>query len=140
MELPHEARGSLIGLLIYSVISNNTIHHMYYGFYSESVGNITIENNHIYDDIKYGIDPHTGTHDMMIRNNTVHDNGHIGIICSLDCKNLTIDGNKVFNNTNAGIMLSKNVQDLVVKNNKIDTKNVGISVSEFRLIKYMGIF
>ena len=123
-----------------SVISNNTIHHMYYGFYSEGVGNITIENNHIYNDIKYGIDPHTGTHDMMIRNNTVHNNGHIGIICSLDCKNITIDGNKVFNNTNAGIMLSKNVQDSVVKNNKIDDENVGISVSESSADKVHGNF
>ena len=49
-----------------SVIKNNTIHHMYYAFYSEQVGNITIENNTIHDDIKYGIDPHTGTHDMVI--------------------------------------------------------------------------
>ncbi|MGC2426137.1 MAG: right-handed parallel beta-helix repeat-containing protein, partial [Nitrososphaeraceae archaeon] len=94
-----------------SLIKNNTIHHMYYAFYSEQVGNITIENNTIHDDIKYGIDPHTGTHDMIIRNNRVYDNGHIGIICSLDCNNITIDGNTVSGNTNAGIMLSRNVQD-----------------------------
>ena len=113
-----------------SVLRNNTIHHMYYGFYSERIGNITIENNTVHSDIKYGLDPHTLTHDMIIRNNTVHSNGHIGIICSLDCKNITIEGNTVYNNTKAGIMLSKNVQDSIVKNNEIQGENTGISVSE----------
>lgn len=113
-----------------SLIKNNTIHHMYYAFYSEQVGNITIENNTIHDDIKYGIDPHTGTHDMIIRNNRVYDNGHIGIICSLDCNNITIDGNTVSGNTNAGIMLSRNVQASIVRHNKIQNENTGVSVSQ----------
>jgi parallel beta-helix repeat protein len=113
-----------------SVIKNNLIHHMWYGFYSERVGNITIENNTIHGDMKYGIDPHTGTHDLIIRNNTVHDNGHIGIICSLDCKNLLIEGNRVFNNTDAGIMLSKNVQQSIIRNNRVEDENTGISISE----------
>lgn len=113
-----------------SIIKNNLIHHMWYGFYSERVGNITIENNTVHGDMKYGIDPHTGTHDMIIRNNTVHNNGHIGIICSLDCKKLTIEGNIVFNNTDAGIMLSKNVQDSTIRNNNVQDENTGISISE----------
>lgn len=113
-----------------SIIRNNTIHHMYYGYYSERVGGITIENNTVHNDIKYGIDPHTGTHDLLIRGNKVHDNGHIGIICSLDCKNIQIIGNTVSNNTNAGIMLSKNIQNSTVSNNKITHEVVGISVSE----------
>jgi poly(beta-D-mannuronate) C5 epimerase len=113
-----------------SVLRNNTIHHLYYGFYSERIGNITIENNTVHSDIKYGLDPHTLTHDMIIRNNNVHSNGHIGIICSLDCKNITIEGNTVYNNTKAGIMLSKNVQDSIVRDNQIQGENTGISVSE----------
>ena len=43
----------------------------------------------------YGLDPHTGTHDIVIRNNTVHDHGAMGIICSLDCYNVTIENNTV---------------------------------------------
>ncbi|MGB8448857.1 MAG: right-handed parallel beta-helix repeat-containing protein, partial [Nitrososphaeraceae archaeon] len=61
-----------------SVIKNNNIHHLYFGFYSNGVGNITIENNAIHHNAHYGLDPHTGTHDMVIRNNVVHDNGGIG--------------------------------------------------------------
>jgi len=113
-----------------SIIVNNTIHHMYYGFYSEGIRDLVIQNNTVHDDVKYGIDPHTGTSNLIIKNNLVHDNGHIGIICSVDCNNLTISGNKVSNNENAGIMLSKNVRDSIVSNNSIQNETTGISVSE----------
>jgi mannuronan 5-epimerase len=113
-----------------SILKNNEIHNMFFGFFSSGIGNVTLENNHVYANTRYGLDPHTGTHDMLIKNNHVYDNGHIGIICSLDCTNLTIEGNTVFNNTNAGIMVSKNVQDSVVRNNTIYDENTGVSVSE----------
>src|ERR671918_3138870 len=71
-----------------SVIRGNNMHDLYFGFYSKEVGGMTIENNHIHDNIHYGLDPHTGTHDMSIKNNRVHDNEGIGIICSLDCYNI----------------------------------------------------
>ncbi len=54
-----------------SIIKNNDIHDLYFGFYSNGVGNITIVNNAIHNNGHYGLDPHTGTHDMLIRNNTV---------------------------------------------------------------------
>ncbi|MDQ3838579.1 MAG: right-handed parallel beta-helix repeat-containing protein, partial [Thermoproteota archaeon] len=74
----------------------------------------------------YGLDPHTGTHDMIIRNNTVHDNGSTGIICSLDCYNTTIEDNKVYNNTKWGI----NMSDSVARNNIVSNELRGIIVSE----------
>lgn len=113
-----------------SIIKNNSIHHMWFGFYSKGAGNITIDNNKVFANEKYGVDPHTGTQNMIIRNNTVHGNGHIGIICSLDCNNITIEGNNVFNNTNSGIMLSRNVKDSTVRANEIKNENTGISISE----------
>lgn len=113
-----------------STLKNNEIHNLFFGFYSTAVGNITLENNHVHANAKYGLDPHTGTHDMLIKNNRVHDNGHIGIICSLDCTKIIIEGNTIFNNTNAGIMVSKNVQDSVVAHNTIYDENTGVSVSE----------
>jgi hypothetical protein len=74
-----------------SLVKGNNIHDLYFGFYSKGVGGIKIEDNFVQDNIHYGLDPHTGTHDMTIRNNTVHDNGSIGIICSLDCYNITVE-------------------------------------------------
>jgi mannuronan 5-epimerase len=82
------------------------------------------------NNIHYGLDPHTGTHDMTIRNNTVHDNGSIGIICSLVCYNILIEGNEVYNNTKMGIMFSRNMYDSVARNNIVNNENRGIVISE----------
>ena len=41
-----------------SVIKNNDIHHVYFGFYSAGIGSVLIENNKIHDSGHYGIDPH----------------------------------------------------------------------------------
>jgi poly(beta-D-mannuronate) C5 epimerase len=113
-----------------SVIKNNNIHHLYFGFYSNGVGNITIENNAIHHNAHYGLDPHTGTHDMVIRNNVVHDNGGIGIICSLNCYNIIIENNKTYNNTKMGIMFSRNMYDSVARNNIVAREEKGIVISE----------
>jgi len=113
-----------------SIIRGNNIHHLYFAFYSNGVGDIVIENNHIHHSGHYGLDPHTGTHDMIIRNNTVHDNGGIGIICSLDCYNVTIENNKVYNNTKMGIMFSRNMYDSVARYNIVSNEERGIVISE----------
>jgi poly(beta-D-mannuronate) C5 epimerase len=113
-----------------SIIRENNIHNLYFAFYSKGVGGMMLENNHIHNNIHYGLDPHTGTHDMTIRNNTVHDNGSIGIICSLDCYNITIENNTVYNNTKMGIMLSRNMYDSLVRNNTVSHEDRGIVISE----------
>jgi hypothetical protein len=56
--------------------------------------------NLVHDNIEYGIDPHSGTHDMYITYNKVYNNNH-GIICSV--KNLVKE--------NAGRM-NKNVDKM----------------------------
>jgi poly(beta-D-mannuronate) C5 epimerase len=60
------------------MLKGNEIHNLYFELYTRGVGGMTIEDNHIHHNIHYGLDPHTGTHDMIIRNNTVHDNGSTG--------------------------------------------------------------
>jgi poly(beta-D-mannuronate) C5 epimerase len=113
-----------------SIIRGNNIHNLWFAFYSDRVGGMVVENNHIHHNGHYGLDPHTGTHDMIIRNNIVHDNGAIGIICSVDCYNITIENNKIYNNTNMGIMLSRNMYDSVVRNNIVSNQEQGIVISE----------
>ncbi len=126
--------GPVIGLTYFggdgSMIQNNNIHHLYFAFYSNGVGNITIQNNNIHHSTHYGLDPHTGTHDMIIRNNTVTDNGSIGIICSLDCYNILIENNRVSNNTKMGIMFSRNMYDSIARNNEVSKEEQGIVISE----------
>ena len=113
-----------------SVIRNNDIHHLYFGFYSVGVAGMVIENNRIHDMGHYGIDPHTGTHDMIIRNNTVYGNNGTAIICSLDCYNILIENNKVYNNTGYGITLSRNMTNSVVRNDLVHNQNNAIVVSQ----------
>jgi poly(beta-D-mannuronate) C5 epimerase len=113
-----------------SVLRNNDIHDLYFAFYSKEVGGMIIENNRIYNNGHYGLDPHTRTHDMLIRNNTVHDNGSIGIVCSLDCSHITIENNKAYSNARIGIMLSRNMHDSIVRNNIVYNETQGIFVSK----------
>jgi mannuronan 5-epimerase len=114
----------------YSILKNNKIHNLYFGFYSKGVGGMVIENNLIYDNVIYGLDPHTGTHDMSIRNNFIYNNGGFGIICSVECYNITIEKNTVHNNYH-GIMLSRNMTNSIVQNNNIYNENkTGIFVSD----------
>lgn len=113
-----------------SVLRHNNLHDLYFGFYSSGVGGMIIENNHIYNNSKYGLDPHTGTHDMIIRSNVVNDNGGIGIICSLDCYNITIENNEVYNNVEPGIMFSRNMYNSIARNNYVHNEGMAIFVSQ----------
>ena len=111
------------------VIRGSKFHHMWFAFYSYGAYNITVDGNEYYNNIKYALDPHTGTHDMSITNNYVHDNP-LGIICSLDCYNILIEGNRVENNVNYGIFFSRNMHDSIARNNYVYNSNVGITVAE----------
>src|SRR6476646_5748909 len=113
-----------------SVLRHNNLHDLYFGFYSRGVGGMIIENNHIYNNSRYGLDPHTGTHDMIIRSNVVNDNGWIGIICSLDCHNITIENNEVYNNKDSGIMFSRNMYNSIARNNYVHNEGIAIFVSQ----------
>src|SRR6266487_878206 len=88
-----------------SKISNNRIHDLWSGFYSASIENITIENNQFYNNIVFGIDYHSGTHDLVIRQNKVYNNGWHGIMGSRDCYKIMIDSNRVSGNAQTGIIL-----------------------------------
>lgn len=115
-----------------SVIKNNKIHNLWYGFYSANyqfgVYNITIESNHFYNNSLYGIDPHSGSHHLVIRNNTVNDNGKHGIICSKYCYNIIIENNRVFDNFDRGIMLDKNITSSIIRNNTVSGNTVQIAI------------
>jgi len=114
-----------------SIIRNNDIHHVYFGLYTFGVGHMIIENNLIRNSGHYGLDPHTGTHDMIIRNNEVYDNkGGSGIICSLNCYNILIENNKVHDNAGDGIDFSRNMFNSLVRNNIVYNEPTGITVSQ----------
>lgn len=104
-----------------SVIQGNDIHHLLKGYYSKSMGSTLIADNKFHDNYLYGIDPHTGSHDMSILRNTVYNNNASGIICSKHCYNLMIEGNRVYNNTGVGrgIAFSINTTNSVARDNHV---------------------
>jgi parallel beta-helix repeat protein len=110
-------------------IRGNEFHHMWRAFYSTSAYNITIDGNEYHHNINYGVDPHSGTHDMNVTNNWIHHNP-IGVICSVDCYNILIEGNKIEDSTKAGIFFSRNMQDSIARNNHIYNATSGIILSE----------
>ena len=121
------------GLLYYrggdgSSILNNTFHDMWDGFYSEAVSSVTIKNNKYYDNLRYGIDPHSASHDLNIIGNLVYNNQKIGIICSEDCYNILFSNNVVHNNGVAGLMFSLNTNNSIAKDNYANHEKVGISI------------
>nr|MDQ3976111.1 right-handed parallel beta-helix repeat-containing protein [Thermoproteota archaeon] len=111
------------------VIRNSTFHNMWFAFYSNSAYNITVDGSEYYDNIKYALDPHTTTHDMIITNNWLHDNP-IGVICSDRCWNILIEGNLIEDTTDIGIFFSRNMTDSIARNNQVNNARVGILVSE----------
>jgi hypothetical protein len=112
-----------------SVLRNNDIDNLYFGFYSVGIGHMIMENNRVHNSGHYGIDPHTGTHDMVIRNNTVYQNNGTAIICSLDCHHIQFENNNVYDNNGAGIAFSRNTTDSVARNNYIHNQTNPIEVS-----------
>jgi parallel beta-helix repeat protein len=111
------------------VIRGNKFHDMWFAFYSREAYNIIVDGNEYYNNIKYALDPHTVTHDMVISNNWLHHNP-IGVICSNRCYNILIEGNVVEHNKDYGIFFSRNVHDSIARNNHIYNSSTGVMVSE----------
>jgi mannuronan 5-epimerase len=115
-----------------SVLKNNDIHHLLKGYYSKGMGYMLIENNKVHDNYLYGIDPHTGSHDIVIRNNKVYDNNASGIICSKDCYRILIEGNEVYRNggIGRGIAFSINTTNSIARNNDVYSNERCISFNK----------
>ena len=120
-----------------STLTGNRIHNLWYGFISVNVGGISIENNTVYNNYRYGIDPHMGSHDMVIRNNHIY-NSRIGLICSLGCSNMIFEKNSIENNKEIGLMFSRNSINSIARYNKISLSDTGISISNSHLNKIYG--
>jgi mannuronan 5-epimerase len=110
-------------------IRSSKFHDMWMAFYSNGAYNITVDSNEYYNNIKYSLDPHTGTHNMSIRNNWIHDNS-IGPICSDRCSNILIEGNVIQDTATAAIFFSRNMTDSIARNNHVINAETGILVSE----------
>ncbi|OLS96300.1 hypothetical protein BJF90_11045 [Pseudonocardia sp. CNS-004] len=114
------------GKLVQSVVSNN-----YFGMYSYEVGGLVISDNEIHDNQLYGIDPHTGSHNLTIERNIVHDNGKHGIILAEDCVDSVIRDNTVYRNNHHGIVLYlRSDRNTIEGNDSFANASQGININE----------
>jgi parallel beta-helix repeat protein len=112
-------------------VADSDISHLYFGVYSFGVGGLSITNNNVHDNVLYGIDPHTGSHNLKIQNNVVHDNGKHGIILAEDCVDSDISGNLVYRNNHHGIVLYQHSdRNTIVNNETFLNASQGININE----------
>ena len=110
-------------------IRDSKFHDMWMAFYSKDAYNIVVDKSEYHHNLKYALDPHTGTHNMNITNNYLHHNRY-GAICSQNCYNILIEGNTASHNTDAGIVFSRNMTNSIARNNQIYNTTTAISLSE----------
>lgn len=114
---------------VFGDVVDSTIHHNYFGIYTYGGEGMTFRDNEIFENVKYGLDPHDDSDNLLIEGNFVHHNGNHGIICSQRCNNLHIIGNTSSHNTGNGIMLHRNTNDSLVEDNTTnDNTDSGIAI------------
>jgi parallel beta-helix repeat protein len=112
-------------------MTNSISSHNYFGMYSYEVGGLVIADNVLHDNILYGVDPHTGSHNLTIERNIVHDNGKHGIILAEDCVDSVIRDNVVYRNSHHGIVLYLRSDRNVIENNDtFGNAAQGININE----------
>jgi len=112
-------------------IKNSIISHLYFGLYSFEVGGLEVLDNEVFSSVVYGIDPHTGSHDMTIQRNVVHDNGKHGIILAEDCVDSVISDNIVYRNQHHGIVLYLRSDRNKIENNEtFNNLAQGVNINE----------
>jgi parallel beta-helix repeat protein len=112
-------------------ITDSLVSHNYFGLYSYEVGGLVVAGNEFHDNILYGIDPHTGSHNLTIERNVVHDNGKHGIILAEDCVDNVIRDNVVYRNNHHGIVLYlRSDRNTVEGNDTFANAAQGINVNE----------
>jgi parallel beta-helix repeat protein len=112
-------------------ITRSIVSHNYFGLYSWEVGGLVVSDNEFHHNVLYGIDPHTGSHNLTIERNVVHDNGKHGIILAEDCVDNVVRDNIVYRNDHHGIVLYlRSDRNTIEGNDTFANAAQGININE----------
>lgn len=100
-------------------IVDSVLGYNFYGLYTYEISGLTIRGNEVHHSIRYGIDPHTTSKQLLIENNVSHHNGKHGIILAEDCTESTIRNNTVYSNSMHGIVLYQRSNNNTVETNTV---------------------
>ena len=124
-------------------ITNSVVSHLYFGLYTYAVGGLVVEGNEFHDNVLYGIDPHTGSHDLRIERNVVHDNGKHGIILAENCTASVIRDNVVYRNHHHGIVLYLHADRNVIEGNHTfqnEAQGINVNESSFNTVRANRVY
>lgn len=112
-------------------ITNSVVSHLYFGLYSYEVSGLRIQDNEFYGNVLYGVDPHTGSSNLVIERNIVHDNGKHGIILAEDVGDSVVRDNIVYRNAHHGIvMYLRSDRNVIEGNESFGNAAQGININE----------
>ena len=100
-----------------SIIANNTFHDMPAGFYSDSVGHITIRNNNFNDNSNFGIAIYQSQNDKIYNN--LLKSSHVSIHIGDDSMNNHVYSNTITNSTFGVSFAGSKSKNNLVENNQL---------------------
>jgi poly(beta-D-mannuronate) C5 epimerase len=118
---------------VYGNVQGSRIHDNYFGIYTFGGYGMQIRNNEVDHNVRYGIDPHDDSDDLLIEENWAHHNGDHGIIASQRCDHVVIRNNTSEYNAGCGIMLHRSSDDGTVTGNLCQNNaDCGIALFDVR--------
>jgi parallel beta-helix repeat protein len=114
--------------LLTGVVRGSKIHDNSFGMYMYGATGMAVENNEVYRNVQYGIDPHDDSNNLLIAGNNVHNNGNHGIIGSKRVVYSTIRDNRSVDNRLHGIMLDRQSNFNIVEDNEVSGNVNGLAL------------
>ena len=122
------SKGTTLGEGVTGTVIGNRIHHNYYGAYTWGAGDMVWKGNEFFQNILYGLDPHTESRNFIVEDNSFHDNGSHGLIFARNCVFNTIRRNVSYNNGGHGIMLHESSNNNIIEDNVVYGNTDGIAI------------
>ncbi len=108
-------------------VTNSRFEHDFIGVYTNASPSLLVQHNTLLYNSLYGIDPHSGSKNMMIIGNTSNDNGRHGIIFSDHVTGGVVRDNTTIGNGLNGIMMDEASTGNVITHNTVkDNKSDGL--------------
>lgn len=112
-------------------ITSSKVVRSYIGVYSERAHDLVIRGNQLLGNTLYGVDPHSGSRNVVVEENVASGNGRHGIIFSQDVTSSVVRDNVVRGNRLNGIMMDAHSTGNVISGNLVaDNRGDGIVLAD----------
>jgi mannuronan 5-epimerase len=112
-------------------VTGSTFEHNFIGVYTNASNGIRIQHNQLAYNSLYGIDPHTGSRDLLIEYNVSNYNGRHGIIFSDHVTGGKVRYNTTIGNGLNGIMMdAASTDNRIVHNTVVGNRSDGIVLAD----------